>query len=63
MTSLLALAVPSLREGIVFVIVLAILGVLYQMLEPFVGEPFRPPIRLVIVILLIAAVLHLFGLF
>lgn len=63
MAEIVALTIPSLRTGIVFVVVLVILGVLYRMLEPMVAESFRTPIRLVVLLLLVVAVLGLFGLF
>jgi len=58
----MTLVVPSLQQGIIFVIVLVILGVLYRMLEPQISAPFQQPIRLIVIVLLIVAVLRLFGL-
>jgi uncharacterized ion transporter superfamily protein YfcC len=58
----LALTIPSTSAAVTFVLILLIVGVAYSLLEGLMAEPFRKAARVVVVVLLVVALLRLFGL-
>lgn len=59
---LFALTVPSLRDLVVVVVVLAILGVAFGFAKPYIAEPFQKMIIAIAVIFLVLYLLVFFGL-